>query len=493
MAPEPRGTKSSGAPPPLLHKQHQEPTMSWFDVVTSYIAYSTLFAVGRFRDFFGRLFGKKQYVKDEKFTSLCSDFENFFTRRAYLRCRDNYERPINSNPGGWIDVMDRTTQDGNKTFQLTGKTMRCLNLGSYNYLGFAENRGAIADAVSVSIDKFAVSTVSARMDYGTTTLHAELERVTAEYVGKPASMVFGMGFNTNATTLPALAGPGSLLISDSLNHRSLVIGARSSHASVRVFRHDDMAHLERVIRESISEGQPRTHRPWRKIIIVVEGIYSMEGEILNLPEIVKLKKKYNCYLYVDEAHSIGALGARGRGVCEHTGVSPDDVDVLMGTFTKSFGAVGGYIAGSHELIAYMRSQSYANVYDTSLSTPCCQQILSAFAAIDKDVQNPQGRMARLKENSNYFRSELIRRGFAVAGSADSPIIPVYLFHPAKISAFSRECYARNIAAVVVGYPATPILSSRCRFCISAAHTREDLDWALDQIDEVGDLLSIKYK
>lgn len=226
-------------------------------------------------------------------------------------------------------------------------------------------------------------------------VHEELEREVASFVGKPAALVFGMGFATNSLTLPVLMrGKGTLVISDALNHSSIVAGVRGSSAKVKVFRHNQPEHLERVLRAAIAEGQPRTHRPWSKILIVVEGIYSMEGEVCRLAEIVALKKKYKAYLYLDEAHSIGAMGPSGRGVAEHLGVDTADIDVMvraairccsrflhprhttpppqhaprialtthpsthqMGTFTKSFGSCGGYIAGDHALIRYLKTTS----------------------------------------------------------------------------------------------------------------------------------------
>jgi serine palmitoyltransferase len=208
--------------------------------------------------------------------------------------------------------------------------MRCLNLGSYNYLGFADDwKVSCRKQVMESVDNWPLSLCSARVDTGTISLHEQLEKTVAEFLGKEAAVVYAMGYDTNASTIPAIIGPESLIISDSLNHTSIVNGSRSSHSQIRVFRHNDMLHLEQVLREAIVNGQPRHHRPWKKIMVMVEGIYSMEGDICDLKEVVRICKKYKAYLYVDEAHSIGALGKTGRGVCEYAGVDPNDVGKLV--------------------------------------------------------------------------------------------------------------------------------------------------------------------
>merc|ERR1711871_618355 len=198
------------------------------------------------------------------------------------------------------------------------------------------------------------------------------------------------------------------------------------------------------------------HAHWKKVIVIVEGIYSMEGEICSLKEIVKVCKKYKAYLYVDEAHSIGALGKTGRGVCEHTGVDPKDVDVLMGTFTKSFGGMGGYIAGSRELIDYMRSQCGGFNFSGSLSPVVAKQVLTAFEYLmgpeGKGTTLGRSKLLQIKLNSNYFRTKLKEIGCGVLGDYDSPVIPIMLFNPTKIGAFSRECLKLGLAVVVVGPP-----------------------------------------
>jgi serine palmitoyltransferase len=255
-----------------------------------------------------------------------------------------------------------------------------------------------------------------------------------------------------------------------------------------------MHHLEKVLRHAVIEGQPRTRRPWRKILICVEGVYSMEGSLVNLPEVIRLKKKYKAYLYLDEAHSIGALGRTGRGVVEHFGLDVADVDIMMGTFTKSFGAAGGYIAASTDIIATLRSRSHAHKYATAMSPPVAKQVIASFEQIMGRDGSTRGveRIRTLADNAKYFRTELKKMGFIVYGNDASPVVPMMLFMPAKIAAFSREMSKRKVAVVVVGFPATPIIESRARFCLSASHTREDLKKALVHISEVGDLLGLKY-
>ncbi|KAK7820760.1 long chain base biosynthesis protein 2a, partial [Quercus suber] len=386
----------------------------------------------------------------------------------------------------------------------TTRIRRCLNLGSYSYLGFAAPDEYCTPRATDSLNKYSPSTCSSRVDgggftitvlpTGTTVLHKELEKHVANFLGKQDAIVFGMGYVTNSAILPVLIGKGGLIISDSLNHCSIVNGARGSGATIRVFQHNTPSHLEEVLREQISEGQPRTHRPWKKIVVIVEGIYSMEGDFCKLPEIVAICKKYKAYTYLDEAHSIGAIGKTGRGVCELLGVDPADVDIMMGTFTKSFGSCGGYIAGSKELIQYLKYTCPAHLYATSMSPPAAEQIISAIKVILGEDGTSRGaqKLARVRENSNFFRSELQKMGFEVLGDNDSPVMPIMLYNPAKIPAFSRECLKRNVAVVVVSFPATPLLLARARICLSASHTKEELLKALEVISQVGDLLGIKY-
>lgn len=426
---------------------------------------------------------------------LLKSWESFYTRRLYHRLQDCWNRPISSNPGAWIDVLERDSPDNNCTMRLTGKSKRCLNLGSYNYLGFADDwMSTCGDDVLACLEEWPTNLTAAQASFGKNAITTELEETVAKFLGKEAAVIFTMGYGTNLTTIPSLMGQGTLIISDSLNHTSIVNGSRASGAHIRVFKHNDAKNLESVLREAVINGQPRFNRPWKKILVVVEGIYSMEGVISDLADIVRVCKKYKAYIYVDEAHSIGALGASGRGVCEHTGVNPDDIDILMGTFTKSFGGMGGYIAGSKQLIDHIKATSAGVLYHKAMSPIVCQQVLTCFRHIMNPDPNGIGqlKLKQLRDNSNFFRGEMERIGLHVYGDYDSPIIPVLIYCPAKIAAFSRECLKRGLAIVVVGFPATSVVLSRARFCLSASHTREDLEFAVKVIDEVTELICLKY-
>lgn len=468
--------------------------------VLTYMGYGILTIFGYLRDFLRHWKIERCHIAREKeeqkdFVPLYQDFENFYTRNLYMRIRDNCNRPICSVPGAKMDLMERATYDYNWTFEYTGRVVQdVINLGSYNYLGFAENTGPCADSAAEVTMKYGVGVASTRQEIGNLDRHEEMEKQVARFLGVESAMAFGMGFATNSMNIPALVGKGCLILSDELNHASLVLGARLSGSTIRVFKHNNMQSLEKLLREAIVHGQPRTHRPWKKILIVVEGIYSMEGSIVRLPEVIALKKRYRAYLYLDEAHSIGALGPRGRGVVDYFGLDPCDVDVMMGTFTKSFGAAGGYIAGKRELIEYLRSHSHSAVYATSMSPPVVEQIITSMKCIMGEDGTTIGseRVQLLAENTVYFRKRLREMGFIIYGNNDSPVVPLMLYMPAKIGAFGREMLKRNIGVVVVGFPATPIIESRARFCISAGHSKNMLDQALKVISEVGDLLQLKY-
>lgn len=349
--------------------------------LTTYLGYGILTVLGYARDWFDKFMGWTPSTP-KGYAPITRDFEEFFRRRLYGRIIDCFNRPITGPAAGTIKCLNRKppsnaechltddvahSLETNKSFN-KDQYHQCLNLSSYNYLGFGQPGHEICEKnVLQALNNYGTSTTAAPLYGGSTQLHQQLEQTVANFLSVQDAMIFGMGWGVNATAIPALVGKGtsflsflflidkhiiyillylgSLIISDSINHNSIVTGARASGAKIKTFPHDDMGALEKIVRKAIIEGQPRTHRPWKKILIIVEGVYSMEGEVCDLAKVVEIKKKYKCYLYLDEAHSIGAVGKNGRGVCEYTGVDTKDIDILMGTFTKSFGAIGGYIAG----------------------------------------------------------------------------------------------------------------------------------------------------
>eukprot|EP00435_Cladocopium_sp_Y103_P018645 s470_g4.t1 len=286
----------------------------------------------------------------------------------------------------------------------------CVNLSSYNYLGFGGVDEFCTPAARRAVRELGWSSCATRWE-PRAEIHRELEREVAKYLSKEDALVLGMGFATNSTILPALfeakaGGGGILVLSDELNHRSIVEGVRLSGATVRAFSHNSMTALEKELQRAIEQGpswQVWMFRPWRKIFVVVEGIYSMEGDFCRLREIVTLKNKYGAYLYLDEAHSIGAVGQSGRGVTELLGVPTKEVDVMMGTFTKSFGSAGGYVAASKEVIAQLRRVAPGSVFAGAMAPPCAAQALQAGSLTWKDCGKG---LDELSEECDSLRAEV---------------------------------------------------------------------------------------
>ncbi|KAG1861129.1 pyridoxal phosphate-dependent transferase [Suillus subalutaceus] len=507
---------------PVQEHTIEEPP--YYILLTTYISYLILLCFGHMRDFFGKRFTKSYFthlMPHDGYAPLNSDFDSFYTRRLKRRMDDCFSQPVTGVAGRTIVILDRYSTDNNHTQIFTGSKTRALNISS--------PRGGCADAVEESIRRYGVSTCGTRLESGST--------LVARFVGMEDALISSMGFATNSTFIPALVGKGSLVISDEFNHASIRVGVRHSNAQVRMFKHNDMSSLESLLREVISQGQPKTHRPWKKILVIVEGLYSMEGTLVNLPRIVELKQKYKFLLFVDEAHSIGALGPHGRGVTDYFNIPPRSIDVLMGTFTKSFGAAGGYIAGPKILIDTLRLRGHSGAYAEAMTPPVLTQVVSSMVSIMGVAPSSQStksalalspassivtlrdnteelpgmappsmlptwmtlhpaladgsearmRIRRLAFNSRYLHQGLKKLGFITYGHPFSPIVPLLIFNPGKMSMFSRMMRSRStpIVVVVVAYPATPLVTSRVRFCVSAAHTKED-------IDMVGGILDLKH-
>uniref|UniRef100_A0A0K0FDT8 Serine palmitoyltransferase 3 (projected from Caenorhabditis elegans ortholog sptl-3) n=1 Tax=Strongyloides venezuelensis TaxID=75913 RepID=A0A0K0FDT8_STRVS len=437
-----------------------------------------------------------QELESQKdFPSLDNKFETLFINSIYRMATDVVNRPISSVPSTKLTVKERVTNDYGWSYQFTGTYKEILNFGSYNYLGFSQNKGPCAIAAINEIDKNGLSVCSTKHEIGNTLLQREVEEQIANFIGVEDAIIFPMGFGTNAMNISSLVNDDCIVFSDQLNHSSIITGCRMSKATIKVFKHNDPIDLERVIRKTLPYGNPKKGgMKYKKILIIVEGIYSMEGTIVDLPAIVAIKKKYNAYLFLDEAHSIGAMGPNGKGVVDYFKMDPSDIDIMMGTLTKSFAAAGGYIGGSKKTIDHIRASSTGAIYGAVYSSPILAQIQSSLRIIEGKDGSDTGvkKINNLLRNSRYFRAKLKQMGFHVCGSRDSPVIPVMTYFISKVVAFGREALLRDLGVVSVGYPATPLTAARVRFCMCADHTKEQLDSALEVIDEVGTLLGIKY-
>ncbi|KAF8309674.1 serine palmitoyltransferase 2 [Clavulina sp. PMI_390] len=555
---------SSRHQPGTVFANPHEEEPPYYILLTTYISYLFLICLGHMRDFLGKRFRPGSYMHlmpYDGYAALNSDFDSFYTRRLKARMDDCFSHPVTGVPGRTIVLLDRTTTNYNDTFHFPGTGTRTLNISSYNYLGFAQARGGCADAVEEAIGRYGLTSMGSRRETGTLDLHVQAERLVARFVGHEDASIVSMGFATNSTMIPALVSKGCLVISDELNHASIRYGVRISGASVRTYKHNDMRALEKLLREVISQGQPKTHRPWKKIVLIIEGLFSMEGTFGDLPAVMELKKKYKFYLYIDEAHSIGAIGPHGRGVCDYFGINPRDVDLLMGTFTKSFGAAGGYIAGSKELVDAVRLATHSGSYAEAISPVVVTQIVASISSIMgvsgevvtgmngiangssstinagssalvrsvssssavtttdfnalpytgpcppsllpgwlpltpamRDGSEGHDRLLRLAFNSRYLARGLKKLGFITYGHHDSPVVPLLLFNPGKMCMFHRLMLDRRIpiTTVVVGYPATPLITSRVRFCVSASHTKADIDEVLRACADVGRALDLLH-
>ncbi|VEU19511.1 DEKNAAC100321 [Brettanomyces naardenensis] len=469
----------------------------YFVVIMTYLNYLVLILIGHIRDYFGMFFTPQHFtamLSKNGYPPWYASFESFYPRRLKARMDDCFARPIHGVPGRYTACFNRISHDYNKHFLYDGTSTECLNLSSYNYLGFAQSVGKCTDDSVAAVEERGTSAGGPTDVSGHADLLRNTEKILAKFVGKDDSLIFSMGYGTNAHFFTSVLNSKCLVISDSLNHSSARFGIRLSGAAVKVFPHNDMVALERILRESISQGQAKTHRPWKKILICSEGLYSMEGEYCDLPALVSLKEKYHASLFIDEAHSIGALGEHGRGICEYFGISASRVDIMMGTLTKSFGAAGGYIAADQWIIDRLRVDFSTNCYGEAPPPAVLQQINTSLRIIDGQLNGDEGkeRLQRIAFNSRYLRLGLKRLGFIVYGNDDAPVIPMLVYTPAKMPAASRMFLKYGVAVVIVGYPATPLISSRIRFCVSAALTKEDIDRILAISNIVGDKMCLKF-
>ena len=352
---------------------------------------------------------------------------------------------------------------------------KVLILSSNNYLGLCDDPDVVA-AGRDALERFGAGTGSVRFICGTFTVHRELEAALARFVGAEAALSYVSCWNANEGLMPTVLDDKDVVISDTLNHASLIDAIRLSKASRRVYKHSDLADLEGILKESASA---------RTRLVVTDGVFSMEGDVARLPEIVDLARRYDAAVVVDDSHGTGVLGASGRGTAEHFGLL-GEIDVITSTLGKALGgAAGGFTAGSAALVDYLVQRSRTQLFSNALP---CTVAASALAAVRK-IESDPGRVARLRDNASYFRSGVKELGFApLAG--ETPIVPIILGETAAAIRASEMLLDEGVFVTGFGYPVVPQGHARVRCQISAAHTRDDLDFALAAFKKVGARLGL---
>jgi len=346
---------------------------------------------------------------------------------------------------------------------------RLLMLSSYEYLGLL-GHPRLAVMAHAAMEKFGTGHHGARLLTGTTSVHLELEAKLAAFMGAEQAILFSSGYVTNLSTIATLVGRGDCVIGDQWNHASIVDGCRMSGADFLEFRHNDMDSLARNLESAAG----------RRTLVVVDAVFSMEGDIIDLPAVVELCRRHGALLMVDEAHSLGVLGKTGRGIQEHFALSSRDIDIKMGTLSKTLAGSGGFVAGTESVITYLRHHARGYIFSGAL--PACQASV-AVAALEVLEQQPE-LVDRLRTNAERFRTGLLERGFATTTST-TPIIPVMTRNDETTLEMTRICRAAGLLVVPVCFPAVPIDAPRLRTCVSAIHTHDEIDFALEVLARAG--------
>lgn len=356
---------------------------------------------------------------------------------------------------------------------LNGK--KVINLSSNNYLGFA-NHPRLKEASIKAIEKYGVGVGAVRTIIGNMDIHEEMERVLAEFKKEEAVMVFQSGFNCNAGTIQSVTDEEDLIISDELNHASIIDGARLSRAKKTVFKHADVNHLETVLKENRDK--------YRNILIITDGVFSMDGDLAPLPDIVEVAEKYNAMTYVDDAHGSGVLGTNGRGTIDHFDLH-GRVDFTIGTLSKAIGAIGGYVAGSNTMRDWLSHRGRPLLFSTYLPPAVAGAVIEAV----KILMSTSEYTDRLWNNANYFKAKMKELGYNI-GNSQTPITPVIIGGEDKTMKFSRRLLEEGLFVSGIVFPTVPLGTGRVRCMVTANHTKEQLDRALEIFEKVGKEMNV---
>lgn len=357
---------------------------------------------------------------------------------------------------------------------------RVINLASNNYLGLC-NHPKLREAAIDATKRYGVGSGAVRTIAGTMRIHMELEEKIARFKGVEACVVFQSGFAANAGTVSSILSKEDFILSDELNHASIIDGARLSRAKVKVFRHKDVAHCEELLGEV-------AHEPGRKLIIT-DGVFSMDGDIGPVDKLAELAERYGAIMMVDDAHASGVLGRNGRGSVDHFGMT-SKVDVQVGTLSKAIGALGGYVCGSRDLIDYLYHRARPFLFSTSHPPSVAGTCIAAFDLLESEPE----RIERLWSNTVYFRGQLEAVGFDVGGrttpKSETPITPIILGDGRRTMEFSKTLFDAGVMATGIAFPTVPEGKARVRTIMTSEHTRGQIDQALDVFTSVGKKMGV---
>ena len=382
----------------------------------------------------------------------CRDFQD--AKKVQAAGLYPYFRPIESTVGSSVVTHGK----------------RRVMIGSNNYLGFTHHPRVQA-ASKAAIDRFGTGCTGSRFLNGNLVLHEELEVQLAHFLGKEACLVFSTGFLSNQGVLSTLVGRNDVIYSDRENHASIIEGTMVSMGDTVKFRHNNMADLERVL--------INTREKYDGAVIVADGVFSMSGEIFNLQKASELAKKYGCKLYIDDAHALGVMGAQGQGTGHHFNMV-DDVDIVVGTFSKSFASIGGYVAGSAEMIHYVKHKCRPFIFSAAMPPAAVATALECLRLVQEEPQH----LKSLWKNANKMKRELVRLGYNTLNT-ETPIIPLLIGEDLNAFAFTQKLYEAGVFATPVVRPAVPEGCALIRTSYMASHTDEDLDYVLDVLDKLG--------
>jgi glycine C-acetyltransferase len=371
----------------------------------------------------------------------------------------NRIRTLSSPQGAWLIV------DGK----------RVLNFCSNNYLGLA-NHPRILQAARQAMERYGLGPAAVRSIAGTMDLHLELERRMAAFKGVESAITFQSGFNANIAAIPALVGKDDAIISDELNHASIIDGCRLSGGKIIRYAHCDTGDLERVLKEN--------RAAYPRVIVITDGVFSMDGDIAPLVQIYAVVQNYDAILMVDDAHGEGVLGRGGRGIVDHFNLH-GKVDVEVGTMSKAFGVVGGVVAGNPVVVEWLRQRGRPFLFSSAMTVPDAAACLAALDLLEESTEL----VDRLWENARYFKAEMKRLGFDT-GTSSTPITPVMLGEAPLAQQFSRELFENGVFGMAIGFPTVPRGKARIRVMISASHSKEDLDQGLEAFSKVGRKLGV---